>query len=630
MDLRRPAPHWLILAGALAALLLTLALGPSLARAPQPAPPAVTVSSTGTAPAALASPSPAPVASPTPAPQIAASAATGSLTITFGLSGQVPAHADEALLWYDTVAGHAVRRVPLDGAPAIGVSVTITPTQEGLTLTEPLDGGLDYWWAVRDRNGTAIRRSGSVALPGPLAALARTAPITAPAEIAWVERQTQHFRLYVPPATAAARDLDALSQTAEASYNQAAALIAPTEPVSIPVYLVPRIFWQGGVAYGQKGPLVISYLDRSYLGVPAWSYFVHEVTHALSDYVLPAQAEVGGVLGEGLAVYAAGGHYGLEPIDAWAAALAASDRYIPLCRLRYDFYGAQHEIAYQEAASFAGYLIRGYGLDAFKQIYKAQRPPPGDRQPSVEEFCAADDQRSVPPTGKTAGALEHDWLAYLKTIAPTGEQRRSWELTIRFFDTMRRYQEKLDPPARELPPAPKTWDRATAAKFLNAATGRRSAVLETMLGAAEDANRSGDLDHAAALLDEIERSLDASGAPAGPLARDYDAIAGLLDQQARALRLGDRDALDRTLATAGLASRLPFTTGDLLHDLRYTPVELDVRDDTAQGVVQVSGASLAGRRLDLALYRARFARLGGRWLMTGWDGARPAIEPPPG
>jgi hypothetical protein len=522
-----------------------------------------------------------------------------------------------------------VRRIALGGRRTISASVTITPTQAGLTVTYPISDGLDYWWAVRDSAGALTRVAGTLQLPHQLAALAQTAPITAPATLTWVERATAHFHLYAPPDSAAERDIDRLTEVAEAAYRQAAGVIAPTRPISISVYLLPRVFWQGGVAYGDGGPLAIAYLDRNYASVEAWSYFVHEVTHALGGDVVQHGGEVGGLLGEGVAVYASGGHYGQEPIDAWAAVLAGSDRYVPLCQLRYDFYKGQHEVAYQEGASFVGYLIRTYGLETFRKIYRAQHPQRGNPNLSVELFCSADNRRTVAPTGKTNATIEQEWLAYLKTIHPNEEQRRAWELTVRFFDTMRRYQETLDPPARVLPPRPTDWDQATAANFLNSATGRRAEVLETMLGAAGSAVRQGDTDRAAALLDGVEDSLAAGGAPVGQVAQDYDAIAELLASQARVLRLGDRAALDRTLIGSALAAKLPFTTGDLLHDLRYTMVALDVRGDSAKGTLSVDGASLDGQQIERALYQARFVRRNGAWLMAEWAKAEPIIELPP-
>jgi hypothetical protein len=616
-----------LLVAALATIALTL-LALAMLPAPVHAPAAAaTVVATPSPAPTKPPPSPTSAPTPTPQPQIEVRAAAGPPTITFQLRGQIPDGATEALLWYDTEMGHGVRRIALQGERAVDASVTITPAQEGLTLTEKLDDGLDYWWAVRDERGTITRRAASLALPAPFEALAQTAPITAPETIGWVERATSHFRLLAPPGTAAERDIDSLRAVAEAGYTQAATVITSTEPISISIYLLPRVFWQGGVAYGQERTLAISYLDRNYAGVANWSYFAHEVTHALSAATLPRDAEVGGLLGEGLAVYATGGHYGEEPIDAWAAALADSDRYVPLCELRYDFYAAQHEVAYREGASFVAFLIRTYGLETFRRIYAAQQPQRGDHSIDVQAFCAADNRKIVEPTGKSAIELEQEWLGYLKTVHPTDEQRQAWELMVRFFDTMRRYQEDLDPPARELPPPPGNWDRAIAAKFLNAATGLRAATLETMLGATLPAIQRGDLGHAGALLDAVEASLNAAGAPDTPLARDYDAIVLLLGAQARALRLGNRTTLDQTLATPQLAATLPFTTGDLLYDLRYTPAQLDVRGDAADGLVQVDGASLDGRQLDRLLYRVRLTRTAGGWRMAAWAQQTPATHP---
>ncbi len=546
------------------------------------------------------------------------------------MESYLPAGATEALLWYDTTIGRAGRRIALTGSPAVRASVVITPSQEGLTLTEKLaTPALDYWWAVRGADGTLLRKFGSAPLAPQIVDLARTEPITAPPTIAWVQRNTPHFRLYAAPGTAAERDLERLSDVAEASYTQAATLLPPTQPISVSVYLVPRVFWQGGVAYGD-GPLVISYLDRNYVGVEPWSYFVHEVAHALGGGLVPDGNEVGGLLGEGAAVYATGGHYSIEPVEAWAAVIAASDQYIPLCTLRNDFYAAQHEIAYIEGASFSAYLIRTYGLPAYKQIYAAQQPQRGGREESAEQFCEADNRRIVEPTGKTAGQLEQDWLAALRTLRPTDQQRRQWELTVRFFETMRRYEEQLDQPARDLPGPPDKWGQATAAAFLNPAMGRRAEVLETMLIAANHANHAGEVEQADALLDAIDQSIAANGSLTGTLTREYNAVAEALDTNERALRLGDALTLGRMLGAPELAARLPFTTRDLLFDLRYTLSSLELQGDTARAIVEANAASMDGRKLHRVLYRARFERTGGMWRLTEWDAYQPEIAMPPG
>ena len=169
---------------------------------------------------------------------------------------------------------------------------------------------------------------------------------------------------------------------------------------------MPRIFWQGGAAYGDKVQLM-SYLDRNYTGVETWSYFTHEGTHALAQDLLQPKEEGGGpdgVLVEGLAVWASDGHYRQEPIDAWAAAIAASDQYLPLSELRAGpFYDFQHEISYLEGASFVKFLVERYGLDGAQGAVR-----PGDQRPGPRP--GADHAAVWRPTTPT---LDADWLAYL-------------------------------------------------------------------------------------------------------------------------------------------------------------------------------------------------------------------------
>lgn len=618
----------LALAALALAALLTLAYAATAPAAPSMRAPSPAAAPPRPAPSPTpAPPTETPAPSPTPAPHLTVRAAAAGGTLSFEIAGRAPSGASEALLWLDTAAGREVRRVPLEGGQAISATVALSATAVITAGDVGPDAALDYWVAVRGADAL-LRQAGALPLPPEVAAAGQAPPITPTLAVTWTERVTPHFRLFAPPGSDGARDLDGLAGLAEAGFTRAGAVISPTAPVSISVYLVPRVFWQGGVAYGDGGPLIISYLDRNYAGVETWSYFVHEVTHALGAALLPDGAEVGGVLGEGLAVAVTGGHYRLEPIDARAAALAASDAYVPLCRLRYDFYAAQHESAYTAAASFVQYLIRTYGREAFLDLYRRQRPQRGQEQ-SLEEFCREDDARVAAPLGRTNAELERDWLAYLATITPTDAERRAWELTVRLYDTMRRYQELLDPPARVLPPPPADWKNDDAFRALVPARGRRAAALETTLVAASDALGAGALDRADALLDSLDASLAAGGAPSDDIARDYDAIAALLEAQARAIRLGDDGSLARTLADQRLAGRLPFGTHELLRDLRLAPVRLDVRGDAAEGVVEARGAALDGRAPPHELYRARFVRGAGGWLLASLAPHTPPIAAPP-
>lgn len=626
---RRPA---LLLA--LVLVLAALALLALVITRPNPStsvPPAVPPTLRVAAPATSApttpptSPSPSPP-TPTSVPALQVRATADDQSLQFELTGHAPSGATEALVWLDTAAGRTTHRVPVASGPfsatlALSATDVITAGEVG---TDP---ALDYWVAFP--GDQPLRHAATLRLPPEIAAIGQAAPLTPTITVTWTERLTPHFRLYAPPGSDGARDLERLAAVAEAGYAQAAALISPTAPLSVSVYLTPRVFWQGGVAYGRDGPLLISYLDRNYAGVETWSYFVHEVTHAIGASLLPEGAEVGGVLGEGVAVLATGGHYSREPIDARAATIVANGEYIPLCRLRYDFYAAQHETAYIQSASFVQYLIRTYGVDTFLTLYRAQQPQRGSEQ-TLEQFCTADDARLAEPLGKTNAQLEREWLAVLANVQPSEPERRGWELTVRLYETMRRYQELLDPPARVLPPPPKNWTNDDAFRALVPATGTRAAAVETMLVATADALRVGETARAAALLDSITATLAAGGMPADALARSYDGAAQLLAMQARAVRLGDDAALAATLAEPALAARLPFTTRELLHDLHFVPVRLDVRGTTANGVVEVTGHSLDGRVLDGALYSVRLARTGDSWRLVSWVPYVVELAMPPG
>lgn len=549
---------------------------------------------------------------PRPVPGITVTNDTSPLTVTFQVESLLPNGAAEAFFWYDAPDGRKLRRILFSGDEQVRAAITITPSETGLTTTVPLSGSLDFWWAVRDRSGMLLRESGVVSLPTELAVLQRTEPISASERVDWIERSTPNLRIFVTPGSAGERDLGQIAEAAERAYAQAATWLTPTAAISVNVYLIPRVFWQGGVAYGNQ-LLIISYLDRNYVGIGLDSYLVHEITHALGAELLPEGAEVGGLLGEGIAVLAVGGHYGPEPTDAWAAIVADSERYVPLCRLRHDFYGAQHEVAYLQGASFSAYLLRTYGGDTFLELYRAQAPQRGEG--SAEAVCAADQQDIAGSTGKTYAELERDWLAYLGTITPTAAQQRAWELQYRFFELMRRYQTERDPPARIIPPPPETWDAPTAADFLNSATGREAIILETMLGATLPAIQHGRIERATELLDAVEQALD-TGALQTAAARDYAALVDATASIARALRLGDPDLLRATPIDPAILHLLPFTPRDLLYDLHMIPMRIEIDGDHATALIHITGDALNGRTLEQTPFHAEFARNGTTWHLT--------------
>src|SRR5512136_2386820 len=108
-------------------------------------------------------------------------------TITFEMTAQTPPgrRIAEALLWYDTEAGHQVRRFPGPLPAGKMMEYRLDVTQEGLTTTLP-GGELDYWWLVRDTSGESARAGGTVALGPAWQALAvAPTPEPPPVDFTW-------------------------------------------------------------------------------------------------------------------------------------------------------------------------------------------------------------------------------------------------------------------------------------------------------------------------------------------------------------------------------------------------------------------------------------------------------------
>ncbi len=457
--------------------------------------------------------------------------------------------ADEVVLWYDTPVGRAGQHfATYPGAPLQRtVHIEIPPTGLG---REPSNGRrLDYWWAVLADGKVLQRRSGVVVLPSNLTEQTRIIPAP-PTQQRWSEAATKHYRLRYYPGSPAERDIDQIERDAEAAFSQASKFITPTEPLSITVYLVPRVFWQGGVAY-DGSTVMVTYADRNYAGVELKSYLTHETVHALAHGLVEEHGEIGGLIGEGIATYATGGHYGPEPLDAWAATLSDSDRFVPLCRIRADFPKIQHEIAYIEGASFVGYLIRTYGLERFQRFYAQDPQVPSNAADDIDAFCATEVMRPVAEFGKSYGELESEWRAYLATLKPTADERALFWGQTRYFDLVRTYEERYDQDARILPPPPGRWNERIYQAFATPAMTETNTIIEAMFIAADHALDTGRVVEANAALDEIATMLD-TGTIDGTLGNTYKQITSLLRRYGRAQRLGD-EALQSTVATAAVA-----------------------------------------------------------------------------
>jgi hypothetical protein len=592
---------------------------------------APTVSATGTVTAfpPTLTPTPTPSVSSPTIGELAATADDQTGALTLRMAAEVPPdrQIEEVLLWYDTEIGHQVWRFAGPLPASVTLSHEIDAAREGLTTTLTT-GELDYWWLVRDTAGESDRAGGTVSMgPGLRAQVTTPTPKPPPLDFQWVVSETKHFQFHLMADTAAERDLHHIGPLAEAALARTSDVLEVGFDDQMSVYLVPRIFWQGAAVYANKVQL-ISYLDRNYTAIETWSYFTHEGTHALAQDLIQPKDEGGpdGVLVEGLAVWASDGHYRQEPLDVWAAVVAASDQYIPLADLRAGpFYDFQHEISYLEAASFVKFLVERYGLDTVKEHYGLAT---GD-----EDHDEALAQRLY---GQSYADLETAWLGYLASLEPTEEQAETWRLTVRSFDLMRRYETEMDPDARVLPSEPPPeWTTDTLKIFLNRAREPANVVLETALIAAQENLYDGDPAAAAALLDDVEAALDAGGVADRPSLQARQAIVEMVAAQDRAILRADTDAY---LATVDPASALALESvveerlQPPLITYRQEVVRLEMADDgrRAWGEVLVHGEVFdGGLNNNGQLFSVVFGQTRGRWLMSYREPLEPRLLMPP-
>jgi hypothetical protein len=636
-EIRQEGPRWRYLG--LAALIFVVGVGlmAGVQQLPRLFPTLLAGEpATPTRRAALPTATPVPVVHEPTITHVAAQADDTAGTIRFWMEAEVPPDRaiDEVLLWYDTEVGHRLQRTQGPFGSETTITHRLDVAVEGLTRTVTTTQPLDYWWLVRDTAGAWDRAGGAVALGPELQSQVAVVQPTPPAVgFTWTISESQHFRFHYAPATAAERDRFRIGGLAEASLDMISTILEMPFDGTMDIYLVPRVFWQGGAAYGDKIQL-ISYLDRNYTGIETWSYFTHEGTHALAqDLLQPKEEGQGGpdgVLVEGLAVWASDGHYREEPIDAWAAVVAGSESYLPLDELRAGpFYDFQHETSYIEAASFVKFLIDQYGLETLKELYGRAT---GDE--------AHDDElvRALYDVGYEE--LEGAWLDHLAGLAPTREQAETWHLKVRSFDLMRRYETDLDPDARILPGLPTDWQTDTLNIFLQRAGEPENVVLETALIAAQEQLYGGDPAAAAVLLDNVEAALNAGGSTSQPLLAPRRAIVDLLALQDQAILRADPDGYRDTLAPGSPLATPAAIEAALAPPFGAYRQEVVRLDLTLNGDEGATGEGLVRLHARLAkpgeafaddgrLFAVTFVETPEGWRLWSREPAEPSLPPPP-
>ncbi|MFZ5920256.1 MAG: hypothetical protein ACOYY3_04285 [Chloroflexota bacterium] len=318
-------------------------------------------------------------------------------------------------------------------------------------------------------------------------------------EAAWASLTADCCVLHYITGTEAERDLAELVAVTDEQAVSVAASMRVGFDAPVEITFMPRVLGHGGFA---DAGIYVSYLDQNYTGDDTLQIVEHEMVHIL-DRQLGGQFRPT-MFVEGLAVYVSGGHYKPEPLMARAAALLELGRYIPITSLANDFYHQQHEIGYLEAGALVGFMVESYGWEAFDAFYRRMEPGPDDSQ--------AIDAALQKHFGITFVELEQNFLAYLEDQVVSEAVREDLRLTILQFDTLRRYQQRLDPSAyfltAWLPDGEMMRQRDIVADLLRRPRRLPNQVIEYILAQVDAALGGQDFDRAEALLDTANTILD--------------------------------------------------------------------------------------------------------------------------
>jgi hypothetical protein len=352
----------------------------------------------------------------------------------------------------------------------------------------------------------------------------------------WATAESDCCVYYYVTGTEADRDIETLMDMADEQALSAIAGVGGefTEPIE--VVFLPRVLGHGGFAGGE---IYISYLDRNYAGNAPAQVLHHEMVHILDG-------RAGGefrptMLVEGLAVYLSGGHFKQEPLMPRAAEVVDLGWYLPLGPLADDFYNAQHEISYLQAASLIEFMVGKWGWEAFNDFYRDIHSHPSNLQ------SAAINQALAIHFEITLDQLEAQFLEALNTSSDDPALEEDVRLSVKFFDTIRRYEQVLDTSAyfltAWLPGIGELTDRGIVADYVRHPSEAENLALETLMVEADAALRLGDYAESDRTLTAVNAVLDAyaAGDPspfyADPLAADYFAIvesalaAGIIPQK---------------------------------------------------------------------------------------------------
>jgi hypothetical protein len=367
---------------------------------------------------------------------------------------------------------------------------------------------------------------------------------------AWQVAQSRCCTLHYASHTAAERDLPEILAELDRQAARAAEQMQIDFAAQIDVVLLPRVLGHGGFASNE---IAVSYLDRNYANNNLGQVIHHEMIHIL-DGRLPSKYRPS-LFVEGLAVYLSQGHYKREPLLARAAVLDELGWYLALAPLADDFYNSQHEVGYLQAGALIQYMVATWGWEAFDDFYRDIEPPT-DSSPSQVIDAALQVH-----FGLSLEELEMRFLNVLRAQPLIPDLREDVILTVRYYDTLRSYQQALDPSAYFLTawllPGQEMRERGIVADYLRRPNLPENLALETMLVAAGDAIFFGVYDRGYALLAAVDAVLEARAVGDSqlfrthPLALDYyQVVAACLARGMEPQRVEFQNGIARAWVTA--------------------------------------------------------------------------------
>ncbi len=254
------------------------------------------------------------------------------------------------------------------------------------------------------------------------------------AEAAWITTTSDCCTLAYITGTEAERDVELLKKLVDAQAANARQSMHTDIRDPITITFIPRLLGQGGFV---SNGIYVTYMDDNFAGNTTSQVIQHEMVHivdrSLGGKLMPS------MLVEGLAVYLSGGHFKIEALLPRAAALLELGNYIPLKTLAENFYYQQHEIGYLEAGALVEYLVGRYGWDEYQLFYRDIEAV-GDQIESLEAGLKKHFDISLEQ-------LEKDFLNILMEQDVTESEITDLRITIEFYDSLRHYQEMLDPSA---------------------------------------------------------------------------------------------------------------------------------------------------------------------------------------